>query len=267
MGMIQGLIGGMATLGWAVVLFFLVVYVVGLVMREGLGRKPLMHVSQYFDGVPRSMFTAFRCSFGDCNSEGGQPIFEHVTKEYGALWSLIYCCFIFTISIGIFNVISAIFIESTMASKVKHERERKKARMEDFNHWATRVHTLINLLLRPDQQVRSDNFNLVDVGSLEVSAAKVDEVVQDPIAMRALGDLDIDPEDNARLSELLDPDNGGTISIRDLVDGLRRLRGEPKRSDIVACDLMIRSTQLAVYDCLERLTQIYGLLKKPGCVE
>merc|ERR1712232_351927 len=66
------------------------------------------------------------------------------------------------------------------------------------------------------------------------------------IAIEALANLDIDPNDNKKLNDILDPDRDGKIHIVDLVTGLARLRGQPRRSDIVCVDLMVRSLQASV---------------------
>merc|ERR1712129_202871 len=73
-------------------------------------------------------------------------------------------------------------------------------------------------------------------------------VTQNEQARHALIELDIDPEDHKYLSDILDPDNSGTIGVLELVDGLQRLRGEPRRSDTIAIDLMVRSLQEKVDD-------------------
>merc|ERR1740121_2071203 len=125
MSMIQGIMGGWQTLGWALVLFFIMVYVISLVFRETLGRKEYEHVTNHFDSVPRAIFTTFRCSFGDCSSNGGAPIFAHVFDNYGIFHSAFYCAFTFGMSVGLFNVISAIFVESTMAAAAELELSKK----------------------------------------------------------------------------------------------------------------------------------------------
>merc|ERR1711956_90744 len=62
-------------------------------------------------------------------------------------------------------------------------------------------------------------------------------------ARRALRKLDIHPADHAFLADILDPQNDGLITIMELVNGMKRLRGDPRRSDIIAIDLMVRSLQ------------------------
>merc|ERR1719362_1793804 len=122
LAMIQGMLGGMATLGWAIVLFILFVYVLSLIFRESLGTDEDVSedaAAWYFQSVPRSMFTIFRCSFGDCSTKGGTPIFEHVSESHGSFWSFTYSLFMFIVVIGLFNVISAIFVENTMAFAIR----------------------------------------------------------------------------------------------------------------------------------------------------
>merc|ERR1712232_1403932 len=109
------MMGGMSTLGWAIVLFTLCVYIVALLFREYLGRREHPEILKYFNTVPRAMFTIFRCSFGDCTTDNGAPIFEYVDQHYGFVYSLTYCTFVFVMTVGLFNVISAIFVESTLA--------------------------------------------------------------------------------------------------------------------------------------------------------
>merc|ERR1711972_183357 len=51
-------------------------------------------------------------------------------------------------------------------------------------------------------------------------------------------------EDHNKIGDILDASHKGSISILDLVNGLKRLRGgNLKRSDVVSIDLMLRSLQ------------------------
>merc|ERR1712061_118271 len=76
----------------------------------------------------------------------------------------------------------------------------------------------------------------------------MEEVLKYPEAIQALNDLDIESHDHKYLADILDPDNNGSIRIVEFIDGLKRLRGEPRRSDIVAVDLMIRSLHQKITD-------------------
>jgi len=249
LSMIQGIVGGMGTLMWSMVLYVIVVYVVAIFCRATLGREQVENVYEVFNSVPRAMFTTFRCSFGDCETSGGQPIFEYVHEGYGAMASLCYCFFVFGITIGLFNVISAVFVESTLAAASAAQHAQKNARLQDDSLWNTRITTLVKSMVAASEQfsVHGKLSGSVDaIYQVDVRSSLLNELVDIPEVKQALDDLDINPDDHRYLSELLDPDSGGTISVVDFVNGLRTLRGEPRRSDIVYVKMMIRSMQLAV---------------------
>jgi len=69
-----------------------------------------------------------------------------------------------------------------------------------------------------------------------------------------LRDLDISDEDQFDLFETLDVDGGGTIDLEELIQGIAKLRGDARRSDIVSVSLMVRSLQSNI-EALEKLTK------------
>lgn len=274
--MMQGMIGGSKTLGWSIILFLFVVYVVALIFREFFGRatEQIDNVSEMFDSVPRSMYTTFRCSFGDCSTPSGVPIFEHVIKHYVWIYTVIYCLFVFVVTIGIMNVISAIFLESTMAAATRLENEKKQARLTDHKLWLRKTATLVQRLtviaqtsdeqstwkLRKSfggamEQVQS--LKAQDIQSMSVPWHVINSWSKDQQVQEALEDLDIDQHDTSDLHDILDPDNNGSITLIELLDGLRRLRGFTRRGDILTVDLMVRSVQ-------QDLQQIFMMLEERG---
>eukprot|EP00929_Paragymnodinium_shiwhaense_P096782 TRINITY_DN58470_c0_g5_i2.p1 TRINITY_DN58470_c0_g5~~TRINITY_DN58470_c0_g5_i2.p1 ORF type:complete len:657 (+),score=110.97 TRINITY_DN58470_c0_g5_i2:112-2082(+) len=249
--MMHGIIGGLPTLCWALLLFVSTVYVVALMSREFLGRNQYSYIYRYFDGVPRAMVTTFRCAFGECSTIEGFPIFEHVEKRYGIGFSVVYCLFGFVMSIGMFNVISAIFVQSTMsaASAIKHKQ--KKERLQDDELWSSRIAIIVRkistILLGIDESEKlSDHVSTIY--QLDVSCEAMDDIGADPEIRAALEDLDVDPEDHEILSDILDVDQNGSVVIVELLHGIKRLRGNPRRSDIVTVDLLCRSIQHTLND-------------------
>lgn len=57
-----------------------------------------------------------------------------------------------------------------------------------------------------------------------------------------MDDLDL-PPDRANLFEVIDADGSGTLKVSELVQGLLKVRGELKKSDVVATSLAIQSLQ------------------------
>jgi len=263
--MVQGLTCGMATLVWAMVLFVVLIYIVSLFCRELLGPSEpgnsstcaSEEIMPYFKTVPRALFTVFRCSFGDCSTAGGTPLFEHIAKEC-PWWGISYSLFTFVVVVGLFNVISAIFVESTMTSAAELSNEKLQARLLSPKIWAVNVTKVLTALINASSV--SSALNMEELSELEggkcsdllvsklVKAefpkALFDAVVKGDGEVRdAISNLDINEHEISYLSDILDPDNGGSVGMLELVDGLRRLRGEPRRGDIIAVDLMMRSSQ------------------------
>lgn len=260
--MFQGLIGGAHTLGWSFVLFMLFIYVVALIFRTVLG--PEGHdfsdeadVRWYFRNVPRSMVTVFRCSFGDCSDRSGTPIFEKCMERSSQpkLVGLLFGLFIFMVMIGLFNVISAIFVESTLQAAADIHQKKETERLLDKSHFAKQFLVLLRCLLALHWGEFDDDLEAIEEGrctketmdrilQIEYTRHEFEELVElNPMAQRALDELDIGRQDWRYLSDILDPDNSGTIAIFELLDGLQRLRGSPRRSDVIAVDLMLRAVQ------------------------
>jgi len=260
LAMIEGIRGGMTALGWSLVLFGLFVFVVSLVFREGLGNNEEIGeeigenvAAFYFRTVPRSMFTIFRCSFGDCSTISGTPIFEHVTNSHGVFWSFAYSLFLFLVVIGMFNVISAIFVENTMSFAMELTTKKRRMALHDDVRWAQNVMTVLQAMVNKVDPDLPGLQELVDTGKcsdelfnhiLETQITRKDLHIvlhEDVGVQKALEKLDINPCDHRYLPDILDPHNRGFIGVLEFVDGIKRLRGDPRRSDIIAVDLMVRS--------------------------
>eukprot|EP00929_Paragymnodinium_shiwhaense_P051343 TRINITY_DN25854_c0_g1_i2.p1 TRINITY_DN25854_c0_g1~~TRINITY_DN25854_c0_g1_i2.p1 ORF type:complete len:672 (-),score=145.56 TRINITY_DN25854_c0_g1_i2:167-2182(-) len=259
--MVRGMAGGLPTLGWALIMFILSVYVVALLSREFLGREYAEHISEHFDSVPKSMVTTFRCSFGDCESMDAGPIFEYVIKEYGLGASIFYCLFLFTMSIGMFNVISAIFVQSTLSAAISIRQKQKKARLQDNDLWSTRLSVVVrkiaSMVLNVDPSEKlSENIDIIY--DLDVSCETMDEIGADPDVRAALDELDVDPEDHEILSDILDVDQNGSVVVIELLQGIKRLRGDPRRSDIVTVNLMCRSLMHLLKEVHQMVTDVSG---------
>jgi hypothetical protein len=256
LSMVQGIIGAMVTLVWALVLLLFMVYFFSLLFftlyesESPIGDGNVEHVTYYFENVPRSFLTTYRCAFGDCSTENGTPIFEMIyNDEKSRNLVIVFCCFGFFFWVGLFNVIAAIFVESTMAAANKLSAQKKSQRLSDEELWAKNVGILIDILWLKDTEIDNKDQGeklserLADVAKLDLPCSDFQEAALTPEACQALLNLDICEEDHTHIADILDPDNGGTICVLDMMDGLSRLRGEPRRSDIVTIDLMVRSLQ------------------------
>merc|ERR1711920_630931 len=68
-------------------------------------------------------------------------------------------------------------------------------------------------------------------------------IVEHPGAKEIFHDLEVADDDIINMFEVLDSDHSGTIDLGELVEGIAKLRGEARRSDIAAMFFMIKSLQ------------------------
>eukprot|EP00931_Biecheleriopsis_adriatica_P079274 TRINITY_DN5267_c0_g1_i2.p1 TRINITY_DN5267_c0_g1~~TRINITY_DN5267_c0_g1_i2.p1 ORF type:complete len:584 (+),score=92.46 TRINITY_DN5267_c0_g1_i2:72-1823(+) len=262
--MISGVSGSVTTLSWSFLLTLVAIYVFALIMRETLGREPDDEdTAEYFNSVPRSIYTLYRCSLGDCSTAGGTPIFEHVTNKHSVFYTLFYCMFEYFVMVGLMNVISAIFVESTMSVALETERMMKAERSADKALWATRIAIILRVIMKfldPLADINHLSDEVLSIHAMEVTGEQFSEILKDTRVMEALDDLDIDPQDHPKLPDILDPDNSGVLGVVEIVEGIARLRGDPRRSDIVAIDLMVRSIQSVLNTAVRDVEEVKDAL-------
>jgi hypothetical protein len=253
LAMIYGIMGGFTTLLWSLLLLILMVYFFALlfVVLVGDGEEEEQQVPLYFADVPRSFLTTYRCSFGDCSDQFGVSLFEHsYNYENTKFFTLVLGAFGFFFWVGLFNVIAAIFVESTLTAATQIFKTKKAERLNDFVLWSDNISQLVRILW----SVSGYDENLLlsqhvdEIMRMDIPCEVLKEAVLTPDARKALNNLDICEEDHEHLHFILDPDMGGSVTVSDIVDGLERLRGDPRRSDIVTLDLMLRNILIGLDD-------------------
>merc|ERR1711982_220654 len=86
-----------------------------------------------FSSLNISMLTLFRCLTDGCSAHDGTPLQKHLHDRYGHFFIAIYYVVYLSVTIGIFNLIMAIFIEAVLAAGVKRTQQQlgeQRAKME-----------------------------------------------------------------------------------------------------------------------------------------
>jgi hypothetical protein len=265
--MIGGILGGTPTLLSAIALFLLVVFMTSLFFREFFGQTPKIadceecgdiDITEYFGNVPRAMLTVFRFFFGDFSTIQGVNLYEAIQVHYGTGAQLFVCLVFFFVMIGVFNVITAIFVESTLAAAATLDRKKLLSRLSNSQLWIERIHLLINKFF--DSAGKNDGRPLsVLAGALAAEPIyehQFQDFIKDDMVRQALDDLDIDGVDHAYLFDILDADNCGNLFLDEFIDGLSRLRGMPRRSDTIIIDLMVREVQKRTHSIEEGMNSL-----------
>jgi len=126
--MIQGVFTGLRVLFWAVVLLFLCMYLLGIVTTT------LFKEFAEFSSVPAAMFTWFRCFTDGCAAYDGTPLQEKLRHEFGGVFMVVYILLFLFVTIGIFNLIMAVFIDNVADGSTK-KRQRQLGQNAAKTEW------------------------------------------------------------------------------------------------------------------------------------
>uniref|UniRef100_A0A7S2P8D9 EF-hand domain-containing protein n=1 Tax=Zooxanthella nutricula TaxID=1333877 RepID=A0A7S2P8D9_9DINO len=294
--MIQGMLGGMRTLMWSVIMIVLPVYAMCLVFRETLGNyQEIAHgAAQHFESVPRSFFTVFRCIvIGDCDDAEGRPILLLVTEKHGWIWGALWGVMSVFMTFGLFNVIVAMFVDNVVETAKVRDKQVRKWRLRDEEYFARKMSELLRItmdLCQPSMSRLGSSVSLrsqerkfrqsrtisdLDVvglaESMEITPEVFDQLRAHPRACAIFDELDIADDDQYNLFDTLDVDGSGTIDTHELCDGILKLRGDACRSDIIAINFMLQALQGELHGCNQsflrslqgqedRINQIHAVL-------
>ncbi|CAE7555993.1 CACNA1F [Symbiodinium natans] len=127
--MIQGVFTGLRVLFWAVVLLIISMYLLGVITKTIFA-----DFHEEFSTVPAAMFTWFRCFTDGCSAYDGTPLQEKVRKEFGGIFMLAYILLFLFVTIGIFNLIMAVFIDNVADGSTK-KRQRQLGQNAAKTEW------------------------------------------------------------------------------------------------------------------------------------
>lgn len=280
--MVKGVVAGMRTLAWAIVLLFFIVYIIAVLARHTIGGDRVALGDVYgtvlFSDMMWSMFMIFRILMQDGALPDGTPIAGRLYELYGVGFMLPYMLCLLFAFFGIFNLMTALFVESVMdAAKQKQQVMAGPERLRI-------AQKLRELILRfsgqqaPEkrcrgvhrsfrQLMRTNPFSVYDAAmaaademvsqlqpaqfeyemEVNISRQMFLEAIRDPRVHALLDDLEVHLSDRSELFDVLDADGSGVIDIGELICGLMKLRsGGTDKSDVVATLLGIRAVQARV---------------------
>lgn len=171
-----------------------------------------------------------------------------VNEYYGAGYAAFYCMMSVIMTFGLFNVIVAIYVENTVAASKFNDLRQKQERLMDQQMFAEHILSLVKVIW---QHYRGEDFPPEELGPQAVNALKSMQISPEfftSLCERAdfrdiLRSLDIPDEEHLYLFDTLDIDGSGTLDLDELVQGVHKLRGDARRSDIIAVSLMVRAVQ------------------------
>jgi len=247
-----------------------------LILRETLGneaRKGDDMGASSFNSVPKAFFTLYHCVVvGDCADKSGRPIFVLVAEEYGWVYGMIYALTFLFMTVGLYNVIVAVYVENTLAAAKCNELKIKEARDRDYGVFREKSLEMAMLIYSNINSVSivkllQDEVPWPQICNMEVSHKQFSEICQDQNFCDLLAELDIAPENQGDLFDTLDSDRGGTLDITEIIDGISKLRGNPKKSDVISVLLSVRHVTELLNETLMILDEHTEALNELGMLE
>lgn len=230
--MCSGFAAGGRTLLWSSIFLLTALYPMALFLRSTLGEENYpLEVRKNFETVASAWFTVFRCVMGDCADDTGRPIFNNDIIPW--YYKVAYCFIVVLFVFGVFNVIVAIYVENTSEAGRHNLQLQRQRRLTDRNMRAVLTRALVDYF--------EDSADARRQGKKEITKESFQESMMQADAHGLFDQLDVAEEDRLDLFEILDADGRGVIGIDELVNGIFKLRGPARRSDIVACRLVLAS--------------------------
>eukprot|EP00927_Polykrikos_kofoidii_P059188 TRINITY_DN5427_c0_g1_i5.p1 TRINITY_DN5427_c0_g1~~TRINITY_DN5427_c0_g1_i5.p1 ORF type:complete len:484 (-),score=75.51 TRINITY_DN5427_c0_g1_i5:80-1477(-) len=244
--MVSGIVGGTRTLLWSFVLIGIPLYMIALGLRETAGRLPKRQddATENFVDLGTSLYTMFRCLVaGDCSDKGGRPIFAMLAASHGWVYAVAYVMSLLFMNFGLFNVIIAIYVENTVAASKYNEMALKQHRLQNEEFFSNKAKELLNLITNSSKSHGYAGTIDNPIISCQISREFFTKLCQEARFREVLCELDVAEEDQMDLFDTLDVDAGGSLDIEELITGIAKLRGDPRRADVISIGLTLRSMQ------------------------
>ncbi|CAK9005778.1 unnamed protein product [Durusdinium trenchii] len=268
---VQGFLVAVPSLFWVLVTLSVVIYVAALAMRAtvaqlssdlqsldvcgsgdlydlnvtlpaGCGGLADVYGQEYCGTVLGCMFTIFRCILGDCTTKGGRSLTLMWSHGYGVQFDVFYAFSMVCVIFGMFNIITAIFVEATMNGLKDSETERKYAQAYESNYMTEQLGKIVLSITKHVQNLRKaetvqDRLKRSLSWGSNSSTDSMDKemfLTEEEFisAIRAtdvrmlLDDLDVVLEPRPGVFEAFNSEEDGTVSMSELVSGLMSFRGE-----------------------------------------
>lgn len=276
--MVKGWIAGIRTLALAFTLLFAVLYVLSGFATMTIGnsqRTVEVDLQHYFETIPNTMFTAFRCFTGECVNDKGHSITSVLADEFGVAFVLSFVASYMLVTMGIFNVILAVYVDITMKAAKENEAVTAEQYARESIRIARTTRELLKKFAAAHREFLLMDKETIDIGQIsrkefnpmpalftdddvreeiEISKELFLVVIQDHSVQSLMDELDL-PPDRANLFEVIDADGSGTLQITELVQGLLKIRGDISKSDTVASLLATKAVQRIVEEMKENIEE------------
>uniref|UniRef100_A0A0G4GW07 EF-hand domain-containing protein n=1 Tax=Chromera velia CCMP2878 TaxID=1169474 RepID=A0A0G4GW07_9ALVE len=187
-------------------------------------------IDEYFGSVPKSMLTLFQIMTLESWTNGIVRPAEKASP--GKV--MLFIVYVFLSTFGLLNVLTAIFVENTIAQSKEDDEEKQRLAIKEKQ---VTVKLLTDLIQEAD----------VD-GSGTLTREELEDMMDKPEFFSKLLKLDLEQDEAIALHEILDVDGTGEVPADDWIKACMDARGMAKALDVMRA----QSEQTKVSKELER---------------
>jgi hypothetical protein len=166
-----------------------------------------------------------------------------------------------TIIFGLFNIITAIFVQATMEGLQFNHVQNKYAQMYESHYMRRKLEALVdriryiydtemdyNIHMRSSGKLAEQSAPGRTVEDCHLTEAVFYKVLQDAVVNSLFEDLDVKIDHRLNTFQFFDISNDGRVSLVELIQTLMKMRGEPHKSDLVASWALLEDFRSQFYE-------------------
>jgi len=220
--LVAAFVQGMQSVAWVLFLWMLALYIFAVLGKGLFGDSSHLKsevdidIDQHFGSVPQTMLTLLAL----CTFDSAMGIMRPIMEVYP--WACLYFgSFVTLVSIGVMELIAAIFIDSLFEEKKKREEKQSKEQLRRRKE----VQQLIRGLF---EAFDDDGDGHLDKDELEDCLA----VFDDPETREVLEQVSLNPEMLKRAISVADIDGNGSVTADEFALALESVHVTPTLSDL-----------------------------------
>lgn len=210
--MVASILGSMRALFWAVMLYMMVVYAVGVLFTEIITAHRSIKagneqdlLDKYFGSMYKAVVTLYACISGGV---GWGDLVKPLSEEISGWMVPMLILFILFCTLCLMNVVTGIFLETAMARA--NEDQSIDITSQVLNLFKT--------------------CQLNEIG--EITWGTFESLLSTKQMREMFTSINVDPREAHKFFNLIDVDGKGSVNPHELLDGWLRLKGPAKSLDL-----------------------------------
>lgn len=231
---VSSIVGSMKSLGWAILLLLLMIYIVGVFFTQQINQYMVeldpsvakndkqIILNQYFGSLLRTILSLFQAMSGGIDWDSlADPLIREIHPALG----FAFTAYIAFAILALLNVVTGVFVQTALQS----------ARDEEDAFLTDQIISLFHMRANAELAGLGKSAQTLTSDEVEEVLANQGEAVKE---WRA---IDLKPEEAKYLFNLLDIERKGEVDFEEFLSGCLRLKGSAKSIDMLAVMQEFRS--------------------------